>query len=114
MQAADNNRRRIVKAIRYKFIYDNLSVLQIEYSNGSLSPMFGKTNERDNAFLPTARFDVEKTIRTIVVRYWKDGHPSGDSDIIYKITDRIAAIEFYDLDGDVVAEVKADRSNQYD
>ena len=79
-----------------------------------MSPLFGNTNERDNAFLPTARFDNEKTIRTIVVRYWKDAHPSGDSDIIYKTTDRIAAIEFYDMDGDVVAEIKSDRTDQLD
>ena len=53
--------------------------------------------------------DVETPIRNIVVKYWKDAQLSSDDQMTYKTTDRIAAIEFYDSNSDVIAELKSDK-----
>ena len=98
-----------MKGIRYKFIYDNLSALQFEYSDGTVSPLIGSTHEKDSTFLPCAKLDVETPIRNIVVKYWKDAQLSSDDKMTYKTTDRIAAIEFYDSNSDVIAELKSDK-----
>ena len=107
-----------VKAFRYRFIYDSLSLLQLEYTDGSSTPLFGQgqtgrtTQDGDGSYLHAARLDVNKTITTVSVHYWKEMQPLGDQEVSWRITDRIAAIEFYDADGEVIAEMKSERSSE--